>query len=98
MALGVISGAEYSNMGSSGTFAGRSYADSDTLVKYTFNGDTNFSGTIALDDYARTDTGFDDHLAGWINGDFDYSGSVTFQDYVLIDIAYSWVDPRVRLG
>src|SRR5206468_4050654 len=45
MNLGVISGADYSSVGGAGTFAGRSYAASDTLVKYTRNGDTNFSGT-----------------------------------------------------
>jgi hypothetical protein len=89
MNLGVISGAEYTRVGGTGTFAGRPYADSDTLVKYTRNGDTDFSGAITLDDYLRTDTGFDTQLTGWVNGDFDYSGSVNLDDYVLIDIAFN---------
>ncbi len=89
MNLGVISGAEYTGVGGNGTFAGRSYADSDTLVKYASNGDTDFSGTITLDDYLRTDIGFKTQLTGWVNGDFDYSGSVNVEDYVLIDIAFN---------
>jgi hypothetical protein len=89
MNLGVISGAEYTSVGGTGTFAGRPYADSDTLVKYTSNGDTNLSGSITADDYLRTDIGLDTRRTGWVNGDFNYSGSVDFQDYVLIDIAYN---------
>jgi hypothetical protein len=89
MNLGVISGAEYSSVGGAGTFAGRSYAASDTLVKYTLNGDTNFSGTVTLHDYVRTDIGFDTQLTGWVNGDFNYSGSVNFEDYALIDVAFN---------
>ena len=89
MNLGVISGAEYNSVGGTGTFQGRPYADSDTLVKYTRSGDTNFSGSITADDYLRTDIGFDTQLTGWVNGDFDYSGSVNFKDYVLLDIAYN---------
>ena len=49
--LGVLSGAEYNPFGGTGTFAGVSYAATDTLVKYTWNGDANFSGTVNFDDY-----------------------------------------------
>ena len=63
-------------------------SDGDVLVKYTWNGDTNFSGTVNFDDYVRIDVGFNTHLTGWSNGDFNYSGSVNFDDYVLIDIAF----------
>jgi autotransporter-associated beta strand protein len=88
--LGVISGAEYTGFGHADhLFSGTSYADTDTLVKYTWNGDTNFTGTVDFDDYVRVDVGFNTNLTGWSNGDFNYSGSVNFDDYVLIDIAFN---------
>ena len=89
MNLAVISGAEYTAVGGTGTFAGRSYAGSDTLVKYTWNGDADVSGTITLADYERTDIGFNGQLTGWVNGDFDYSGSINFEDFALIDVAFN---------
>jgi hypothetical protein len=87
--LGVLSGAEYTSVGGTGTFSGQSYADTDTLVKYTYYGDTDFNGKINFDDYVRTDNGFNNHLTGWLNGDFDHSGTVNFDDYVLIDLAFN---------
>ena len=88
--LGVLSGAEYSSIGGgTGTFSGQTYTPTDTLVKYTWNGDANFSGTVSFDDYVRIDTGFNQHLTGWANGDFNYSGTVNFDDYVLIDTAFN---------
>ena len=87
--IGVLSGAEYSSVGGTGTFSGKSYAATDTLVKYTWNGDANFDGRVTFDDYVKIDTGFNTHLTGWLNGDFNYSGAVNFDDYVLIDIAFN---------
>ena len=87
--LGVLSGAEYSSVGGTGTFSGQTYAAGDTLVKYTWNGDANFSGTVTFDDYVKIDTGFNQQLTGWLNGDFNYSGNVSFDDYVLIDTAFN---------
>ena len=85
--LGVMSGAEYASITGSTTFDGQVVASGDTLVKYTYNGDANFSGTITFDDYVRLDIGSSQHYTGWTNGDFNYSGSVNFDDYVLIDTA-----------
>ena len=87
--LGVLRGDEYTNLGGTGTFLGQPYAATDTLVKYTWNGDANLSGTVSFDDYARIDIGFNQHLTGWANGDFNYDGVVNFDDYVLIDIAFN---------
>jgi autotransporter-associated beta strand protein len=88
--LGLMSGAEYTAFAAgTGTFSGQAYAGTDTLVKYTWNGDTNFSGKVNFDDYVRVDIGFNTGLTGWVNGDFNYSGSVNFDDYVLIDIAFN---------
>ena len=86
--LGVLAGAEYLALGNA-SFDGFAVASSDTLVKYTWNGDANFSGTVSFDDYVKIDTGFNLGLTGWLNGDFNYSGAVTFDDYVLIDIAFN---------
>ena len=61
----------------------------DTLVKYTWNGDADFNGVVNFDDYVRTDVGFNTHLTGWTNGDYNYDGVVNFDDYVLIDVAFN---------
>jgi len=70
-------------------FNGRAFAGTDTLVKYTYYGDTDFNGRVNFDDYVRTDNGFNNHLTGWMNGDFDHNGQVNFDDYVLIDLAFN---------
>jgi hypothetical protein len=88
--LGVLSGAEYASMnGGTTQFNGRAFAAGDTLVKYTYYGDTDFNGKVNFDDYVRTDNGFNNHLNGWKNGDFDGNGVVNFDDYVLIDLAFN---------
>jgi hypothetical protein len=86
--LGVLSGADYiANNGT--TFGGYVVASTDTLVKYTYNGDTDFNGAIDFDDYARIDTAFlGSGLGKWIDGDSDYSGTIDFDDYALIDAAF----------
>jgi hypothetical protein len=88
--LGVLRGSEFHMLrGPNATFDGAPVADTDTLVKYTYYGDSNFSGAVDFDDYVRTDIGFNTHLSGWANGDFNYSGAVDFDDYVLIDVAFN---------
>jgi hypothetical protein len=59
------------------------------LVKYTFNGDADISGSIDADDYFQTDSGFAKKLTGYRNGDFDLNSEVDADDYFLIDRAYS---------
>jgi hypothetical protein len=87
--FGVLTGAEYNSAGGTGLFSGQSYGATDTLVKYTYYGDTDFNGKVNFDDYVRTDNGFNNHLTGWLNGDFDLNGTVNFDDYVLIDLAFN---------
>ena len=89
--IGVLSGSEFAGIfgHTDYLFDSASFADTDTLVKYTWNGDANFSGTVTFDDYVRIDIGFNAHLTGWSNGDFNYDGVVNFDDYVLIDIAFN---------
>jgi hypothetical protein len=87
--LGLLSGAEYTSVGGTGTFVGQSYDAADSLIKYTWYGDSDFNGRVNFDDYVRIDNGFNNHLTGWLNGDFDLNGTINFDDYVLIDLAFN---------
>ncbi|MGH7180098.1 MAG: beta strand repeat-containing protein, partial [Tepidisphaeraceae bacterium] len=85
--LGVLTGTEYLNFDSQ--FDGAPVLGSDVLVKYTYYGDSDFSGFITLDDYSFIDGGFLLGLTGWMNGDYDYSGGKPdLDDYALIDGAF----------
>ncbi|MBC8106392.1 MAG: S-layer family protein [Anaerolineae bacterium] len=94
--LGVLSGAEFTSVGGNGTFSGQSYSATDTLVKYTYYGDTDFNGVIDFDDYSRVDAGFNNNRIGWFNGDVDYNGIVDFDDYSLIDQAFNTQSGSLR--
>jgi hypothetical protein len=87
--LGSMTGLDYTTTTLQTLFDNVTVAPTDVLVKYTWNGDANFSGTVDFDDYVRVDVGFNTGLTGWSNGDFNYSGSVNFDDYVLIDVAFN---------
>jgi autotransporter-associated beta strand protein len=71
------------------TFDGQPVGDTDVLVKYTFAGDADLSGTIDATDYSLIDNGFTNQLTGWRNGDFNYDGVVNGDDYTLIDNAFN---------
>jgi hypothetical protein len=66
---------------------GSTIANTDTLIKFTFHGDSDFNGVVNFDDYSRIDSAFNVNT-GWFNGDFDYNGVVNFDDYHLIDQAF----------
>ncbi len=85
--LGAISGKQFLSVGQTDV-AGFAIAPSDTLVKYSFYGDTDLNGVVNFDDYARTDRGFNNAGSDWFHGDFDYNGVVNFDDYALIDLAF----------
>jgi len=88
--LGLMSGTEYFSIyGAGATFAGQTVAGADSLIKYTYYGDTDFNGIVNFDDYARVDAGFNNSRSGWINGDFDFNGVVNFDDYALIDLGFN---------
>jgi alpha-galactosidase len=88
-------GVELNNNGSSGTlmstFDGQTVTSTDVLVKYTFVGDADLSGTVNATDYTLIDSGFnsDGALTGWRNGDFNYDGVINGDDYALIDNAFN---------
>jgi hypothetical protein len=94
--LGILSGAEFTSVGGGSTFSGQPYSATDTLVKYTYYGDTDFNGVVNFDDYSRTDSGFNLHKSGWLNGDFDYNNVVDFDDYSLIDLAFNTQSGTLR--
>ncbi|MBC8107075.1 MAG: autotransporter-associated beta strand repeat-containing protein, partial [Anaerolineae bacterium] len=95
--LGTLNGSEFLAMnGVDAVFDDFSVSPSDVLVKYTYNGDTDFNGVVDFDDYSRIDGGFNNQLTGWVNGDFDYNGIVDFDDYSLIDFAFNTQDPQAR--
>jgi Glycosyl hydrolases family 28/Bacterial Ig-like domain (group 2) len=75
-------------------FDGVSVGISDVLVKYTFFGDADLSGSVDANDYIQLDAGFDSQtganpLGGWQNGDFNYDGKINGDDYTLIDNAFN---------
>jgi plastocyanin len=86
--LGVLTGEQLLSVGAN-TFDGFDVVTTDTLVKFTYYGDTDFNGIINFDDYSRTDAGFNGGGADWFHGDFDYNGLVNFDDYSLIDLAFN---------
>ncbi|HWP41527.1 MAG TPA: hypothetical protein VNL70_11415, partial [Tepidisphaeraceae bacterium] len=69
-------------------FAGQTLAGNEILVRFTYFGDADLSGSIDATDYSLIDNGYVNSLSGWINGDFDYSGTIDATDYALIDNAY----------
>jgi autotransporter-associated beta strand protein len=71
------------------TFDGISTTSSEILVKYTYYGDANLSGSVDGSDYSLIDNGYLEHLTGWYNGDFNYDGVVNGSDYTLIDNAFN---------
>jgi hypothetical protein len=89
--LGVASQSVYAGS----TFDGASVSSTDILIKYTYYGDTNLSGTIDGTDYSRYDNGTLSNLTGWENGDFNYDGVVDGSDGTLIDNAYNADGPSL---
>jgi hypothetical protein len=78
----------YGSGGAKGLFDGQDAATSDVLVKETYFGDADLSGSVNAADYSRIDNGFAMHLTGWVNGDFNYDGTVDAADYSMIDSSF----------
>jgi hypothetical protein len=97
--LGLLSGAEYISLyGAGATFDSMSVASTDSLIKYTYYGDTDFNGVVDFDDYSRIDNGFSNFSSGWLNGDFDGNNVVDFDDYSLIDLAFNTQGGTLRMA
>jgi hypothetical protein len=73
------------------TVDGSPTRDGDILVKYTYYGDANLSGSVDSADYTLIDAGYlsNGSLSGWYNGDFNYDGVINGSDYTLIDNAFN---------
>jgi hypothetical protein len=72
-------------------FDNQNTSSADILVKYTYYGDADLSGTVDGADYHQIDLGFAGQLAGWSNGDFNYDGVVDGADYALIDNTFNQI-------
>jgi hypothetical protein len=59
------------------------------LVKYTWWGDSDLSGTVTLDDLDMWSTGFSEGRTGWLWGDYNYDGAVTLDDLDMWSTGYS---------
>ena len=73
------------------TFESQPVTNTDVLVKFTFAGDVDLSGTINAADYLLIDNGYNSGgtKTGWRNGDFNYDGVINGDDYTLIDNAFN---------
>jgi hypothetical protein len=73
-------------------FDGTSTTANDVLVKYTYFGDADLSGTVTGADYQQIDNGFGNNLTGWSNGDFNYDGIINGSDFALIDNTFNQIN------
>jgi lipopolysaccharide export system protein LptA len=62
----------------------------DALIKYTYLGDTDLSGTLDATDFNAVLSGFTNNLTGWQNGDVNHDGVVNATDWSLFAPAYIW--------
>jgi hypothetical protein len=63
--------------------------NTDLLIKYTYFGDADLSGTVTAADYLQIDNGYNNGGTGWHNGDFNYDDFINGDDYALIDNAFN---------
>jgi len=75
------------HLGDTELFGNETVDGTSVLVKYTYGGDANLSGSVDADDYGQIDFNalLGGTLTGWFNGDFDFSGSTDADDYGIID-------------
>ncbi|MFN4244089.1 MAG: reprolysin-like metallopeptidase [Tepidisphaerales bacterium] len=84
--VGIFSNLGYPGSPTLTTFAGRSVAPTDVLLRYTLLGDSNLDGVLDADDLSRALAGFNGTGSaipggsGWNFGDIDYDGVTTFTD------------------
>jgi Ca2+-binding RTX toxin-like protein len=76
--------------GSGGSFAGVTVDASAVLIKFTYNGDANLNGSVAVDDLGRLASNWQASPRDWAQGNFDYDapGLVNVNDLGLL--ASNW--------
>lgn len=67
------------------TWGGESVLPTDVLVRFTWKGDANLDGRVAIGDYLAIDRGFARELTGWQDGDFNGDGTINALDFFDID-------------
>jgi hypothetical protein len=72
------------------TFDGLAVTATDTLVKYTYRGDTNLDGILDASDFNSVLSGITNALTGWDNGDLNYDGVADLNDWSLFLSAYTY--------
>jgi rhamnogalacturonan endolyase len=78
------------------TFAGVDVAPTDLLIKYTYCGDADLSGSVTLDDFTLFLRGYQTAGANaWLAGDFDFSGLVTLDDFTEFLAGYQRQGPKL---
>jgi hypothetical protein len=73
------------------SFLGTPVTPTDTLVRFTYRGDTNLDGTLNAADFNAVLSGLTNSLTGWQNGDINYDGTVNGTDWSLFLSAYNFV-------
>jgi hypothetical protein len=63
------------------TFSGQQIDSTSVLVKYTYYGDTNFSGNVDLTDFNKMAANFGQSNKQWVQGDSDYNLTVNLIDF-----------------
>ncbi len=66
------------------TFEDHSVDSTTVLIKYTWYGDANLSGTVGLPDFNLIAANFGQSPRRWSQGDFNYSTNVNLQDFNLL--------------
>jgi hypothetical protein len=90
-AIGIIPGSDAIDWLGIATFHGHTVAADDSLLRYTYYGDSDFSGGVDDDDYYWFDLGYNDPSTPrtWAFGDYDYNGTVDDDDYYWFDLVYN---------
>ena len=77
------------------TFLGHAVTNTDVLMRYTFEGDADLSGTIDATDISLAANGFNNALGGWNNGDNTYQGFVDATSFSLLANAFNNQDGSI---
>src|SRR5262249_1611877 len=75
------------------SFAGQSVDNTSVLVRYTYFGDADLSGTVDTIDFSLLAATFSQSGKSWFNGDFDYNGLVDTIDFSLLASNFAQVLP-----
>jgi hypothetical protein len=91
--LAITSGFDAINFLGAETFHEHVIQDTDSLIRYTYNGDCNLDGVVDDLDYGYINYAYDvagtpDAVSGFVWGDFDYDGVITDSDYGYINYLY----------